>query len=929
MSLYLEQLPHQQQAVQAIINALDKAQITPHENIFANPHIKIDKGIDVKMETGTGKTYVYTQTMFELFTRYGINKFVLIVPSLAIKEGCKNFITASYTRQHFNQLYPHIHIDLNCINAGDFNTKGRKTIPAGLMDFLEASCHDNRTIKCLLINDTMLSSKSMTRDDYDQSLINAHACPIEALKTTEPVIIIDEPHRFAKNNTNWNHIQKLSPPLILRFGATFPLITTGKGAQKQQVPDYENLVYELNAIQAFNQHLVKWVDILYPSIDEAQTQNKYRIQAVSKDHLTLLKTQTKQLFQIAIGESLPPDFDGAITYAGKGLLSNDLPVSVGMTLLPALYASVYQENLLKDALNAHFTKERENWVRENCGENPTKVKTLALFFIDNIDSYRQQDGWLKTTFERLLTAKLKSLLETETLPDYRDFLQESLKDISATHGGYFAEDKNNSDISIQNEVEDILKNKEKLLSFKNNNGKWELRRFLFSKWTLREGWDNPNIFTITKLRSSGSEISKIQEVGRGLRLPVDEKGNRLSQQEWRLNFIIDYSEADFGNKLKNEINNDTGIKNNNKLTADLLQALVQNNYAESPEKAKALLLLNNIIDATDTILKADELLKLLPQDFCLHKRAVSVNQPQQRIYLRKENWQKLTDLWQQVIRRYMITYQKLDDTQITEIIQKTLNENVFLHQTRYVNQEKMQLQNGQINFTMSVYTSDHSTEAYPYGLFIKKLAQRTNIPVNMWHTGFCHCHPALTPEQFNHTNLERLIVAFQKVFICYYEQRFDYEALNFTAQTSLMQGGQFVESVAQSLLGTQESDDLNVEENYLYDKKVFDSAIEKYILQTKPLSQVYVFGKLPKKCIKVPKYTGGTTSPDFIYAIQDKKGVKLHLFVEAKPDDKRTSDTVAVQSQKKLFAHLNTQNIQWSEINDETNINDVIRHFVP
>lgn len=134
------------------------------------------------------------------------------------------------------------------------------------------------------------------------------------------------------------------------------------------------------------------------------------------------------------------------------------------------------------------------------------------------------------------------------------------------YAGYFSEDRGSSDADIQAEVEDILSNKEKMLSFKDKDGNWLTRRFLFSKWTLREGWDNPNVFTIAKLRTSGSEISKIQEVGRGLRLPVDETGHRLNQDEWqsRLSFLIGYDERDFAQKLVGEINNDSPIKVNQK-----------------------------------------------------------------------------------------------------------------------------------------------------------------------------------------------------------------------------------------------------------------------------------------------------------------------------------------------------------------------------
>lgn len=150
-------------------------------------------------------------------------------------------------------------------------------------------------------------------------------------------------------------------------------------------------------------------------------------------------------------------------------------------------------------------------------------------------------------FERLLKEKLIDTIGklTEQENEYKEYLQESLDNIRACHAGYFAQDNSSSDEDIATEINDILNGKKKLLSFKDKDGKYMLRRFLFSKWTLKEGWDNPNVFTIAKLRSSGSDISKLQEVGRGLRLPVDECGNRISNQEFTLNYIVDFTEADF------------------------------------------------------------------------------------------------------------------------------------------------------------------------------------------------------------------------------------------------------------------------------------------------------------------------------------------------------------------------------------------------
>jgi type III restriction enzyme len=137
-------------------------------------------------------------------------------------------------------------------------------LPSELIDYLEASRNNRNTIKCLLINDAMLMSKSMTRGDYDQTLFGGLSCPVDALKQTRPVVIIDEPHRFKKDGKAYKAVCALNPQLIIRFGATFPDIEFGSGQNKTSKKDYENLVYNLGSIQAFNGGLVKAVDIHYP-----------------------------------------------------------------------------------------------------------------------------------------------------------------------------------------------------------------------------------------------------------------------------------------------------------------------------------------------------------------------------------------------------------------------------------------------------------------------------------------------------------------------------------------------------------------------------------------------------------------------------------------------------------------------------------------
>jgi type III restriction enzyme len=165
------------------------------------------------------------------------------------------------------------------------------------------------------------------------------------------------------------------------------------------------------------------------------------------------------------------------------------------------------------------------------------------------------------------------LLKVEQDVYYKAFLEKSLTDISAIHGGYFSKDNSEKDEVIEKEINEILHDKQEMLSLENP------RRFIFSKWTLREGWDNPNVFQICKLRSSGSEISKLQEVGRGLRLPVNEYGNRVKDEQFYLNYFVDFTESDFVDSLVNEINSKSGAismeQTPDKLSAEMIKKICE------------------------------------------------------------------------------------------------------------------------------------------------------------------------------------------------------------------------------------------------------------------------------------------------------------------------------------------------------------------
>ena len=947
MKILLEELPHQLEALQALNDAflgIDEHSKDPDKDyVYANPIIKgrgnENTNIDIKMETGTGKTYVGVRAMYELHKKYGLFKFIIVVPTPAIKEGWKNFIAADYAKQHFSQFYENTNINLNVINAGDFKSK-KGLLPAHLVEFIEGDRLNSSTIQVLLINAGMLNSSSMKKE-YAQTLLSGWTTPIEGLQATRPIVMIDEPHRFPRDKANYKAITSVEPQMIIRFGATFPDIKVGKGRQAKIVKDYyrKQPQFNLNAVSSFNDGLVKGIDIYYPNVTEAEAQERYIVDSVTGQKLVL--KHNSNLYTYKKGDDI--GFDGDIYYEGAKRLSNGLELEKGMVFLPTTMTNSYQEMIIRDAIDKHFEAEISNFMREN--NHQAKVKTLSLFFIDSIRSYRDDQGWLKELFEKLLRRKVESLIREYKLmkqpreKEYLSFLQATLAELTENvHAGYFGEDRGSGDEAIQGEVDDILKNKEKLLSFKDEKGNWETRRFLFSKWTLREGWDNPNVFVIAKLRTSGSENSKIQEVGRGLRLPVDENGHRLLQEEFpsRLRFLIGYDEKEFANTLVAEVNDDAIVKlDETKLTAEMIQLIIENTESIDEETLLEHLDDSNIIKRNNDFKengfeKLIELYPVLIEATQVKKDKITTGGPKnkERIKLNKENWQKMRSLWEQFANRYMLEFDRVNDDSLQLLIDEIVqNKDNFVyqypeytHNELYYNDEHGEMR---IREQKANYERRKPIAGMRYGEFLLKLVQRTKLKPAQLHKSLL---PTLRDKYqgdtsyLNEITLSNLIRDFRGRFENRYAQSYHYHPLDFQASTSVydMDTNDFKEDILASVVGEKEDGDVRDDGRQLYELPPlrYDSVNpERELLKRGYDSNVISFGKLPKRAIQVPKYMGGTTTPDFIYMVEREDESHVYLLVETKAEGsgKRLSDEQVVAIQDQFFGLLKEHGVEYQE----------------
>lgn len=933
MELILErELDHQQKAVDATISAIDGIRmIKPYRN-FENPTFdrndpnliknlnEIQKNIrsdyrgcrdegnylnlDIKMETGTGKTYVYTQTIYEMHKRFGFNKFIIAVPSLPIKAGTSQFIDDSYVKQHFsNACGYNCDIELSVLESPKKKRKGHLAMPPAIRDFVTGSYQNRNKIYVLLVNMQLLTNGNMlTRSDYDY-LVEDFYRPFDALKATKPIVIIDEPHRFSREQKAYKAIVKeLSPQIIIRYGATFPTITVGKGKNKVTIKDFNNLVYELNACDSFNLNLIKGIEKEHFEPLSKKEEKVKLLKVISKTSAIFqFKKRGKETitYTLTTGDSLSiidPSFEGlTISAIGKNFIElvNGQVKYQGEEFNTDIYSSSYQEQMLKLAIHRHFETERQNFSGRRF-----KIKTLALFFIDDITSYRDSDdgkiAYLKVIFENLLLEKIDELLQT--LPDseqeYKDYLEASKSDLSACHAGYFSQDNSNSDEAIANEVVDILHNKKGLISLRKEDGSFNTRRFLFSKWTLKEGWDNPNVFTIAKLRSSGSDNSKLQEVGRGLRLPVDENGNRISNEEFKLNYIVDFTEADFAEKLIDEINGE--LPESHKITDELLKNVAKKrgidfNALFFELGAKGYINMNReiIID------KKEEFFTSYPEfaTGLYSNKITDINKNKKEVVkIRKAVFSELKELWERINHKYYLFY----DVDLTDEISQALHDilrrtDTFGNVTLYSHREQIATNENTMIIRNASGVSYSVKRSIPYNEFLKRINQQTSIPIRELHNAMCELskEKKIPDEYINEYSLANIVSEFIDWRIEKLQTRFKYKTssqpITETALTN--KDGSTREVIKRGIVGTKFVEG-TPSDKYLYDKIVFDSPLEKENIMT-DIEEVVVYGKIPKASVAIPTIVGENYSPDFMYIVKHKNGTKeLNIVVETKSVEK-------------------------------------------
>jgi type III restriction enzyme len=872
------------------------------ENVKSKSNI-----IDIMMETGTGKTYTYTKTIFELNKHFGIFKFIVVVPTLSIKAGTIDFLKSDSSREHFKEQYGktiHLHI------VESQKNKGKKSfIPPAVTSFVNAGNFEKNSIQVMIINAGMINSETMQKS-FDKGLFDKYTVPFDAVGATKPFMIIDEPHKFGTSTKTWENIQKMKSQFILRYGATFQ--------------GYENLIYTLTAVDSFNRNLVKGV---IGHITEFESGKNAVVKFIDSDgteaSFELTENDKKKTVKVSKKESLKKIHsemtDLTIENINKStvLLSNGLEMKKGDKINPYSYSEKLQETMIQKAIKHHFEIEKSLLTRA------VKIKPLTLFFIDNIDEYRNKDGYIRKTVEQYIKAEVENLLkemEAETQNSklktqnyYKAYLEKTLLDISVTHGGYFSKDNTEKDEAIEKEINEILHDKQAMLDLENP------RRFIFSKWTLREGWDNPNVFQICKLRSSGSEISKLQEVGRGLRLPVNEYGNRVKDEQFYLNYFVDFTESDFVDKLVNEINQKSGAISIEVIPdklSDIMVKKICELYETTENELLEVLDSNNVVTRTNSFKTGgfDFIKQNYPRIFegVNSNKVRKATDQKKKVVVRTEKYQELKDLWEKLNEKVILEY-KFDN----EAIFKTLFTDFLKAQkdnftSDGINERisKIEIKDNKAvaNEPESVYNRKTATlSIMKYSDFLKELSKILNINIKTLHQSIIDAGTDIN-KFLNQTTLRVIKQNFDHYLMANAIDKFSIEykkVSNNIHPTKLTdEKGNVLKDISASDVGVLFSDE-DVAKSYFFDELYYDSDLEKTNIKSE-IKEVIVFTKIPKNSIKIPVAGGKSYSPDFAYVLKFKDGKqKLNFIVETKDvnskDGLRDEEKFKIKHAEKFF----------------------------
>ena len=917
--------------------------------------------LDVEMETGTGKTYVYIKTMFEMNKRFGWSKFIVVVPSIAIREGVYKSFTM--LEEHFMELYGKkaryfIYNSANLTQIDSFSSDASINVMIINVQAFNTSFKEGAANKEARI----IYSK---RDDFQSRR------PIDVIAANRPIIIMDEPQKMEGEATQ-KALRNFKPLFVLNYSATHKTS--------------HNCIYALDAYDAYKQRLVKKIQVKGITVQNLLgTQSYIYFDSIilSKNHAPMVRLEIevkgaaatrRQLCKFEQGDSLfaisqlPAYKDFVITEINP--LTNTVYFQNGKQLRQGEVMGDVSEKAIqliqiRETIKSHFEKERALFQQG--------IKTLSLFFIDEVANYKSYDadgnevqGPLWKMFEDEYNRYLN-----ENLTLFEDDYQKYLRRFSAAqvHNGYFSIDKKghsvDSEVKRGKDTSDdisaydlILKNKERLLSFD------EPTRFIFSHSALREGWDNPNVFQICTLRHANSSTAKRQEVGRGLRICVDNDGNRMDKERLgdavhdtnKLTVIANENYSTFVDALQKETK-DTLRERPTQATVDYFKGVTvkvgEEKHTISEQEAASIvsyLFDNDYIDEKGNILQdyhtdmekgtlAPMSKKLQPIEEQVHKLIQSIFDPaalddmvedangkaevvNERLNDNADK-KEFKALWNEINHRYVYTVHYDSE----ELIQKTIaaiNSDLNVTQLKYVvttgTQGDDELDFSGEQSTRTKEMRDVSTSNVPYDLVgdIAKAATLTRRTVTRILKGIQRSKLYMfknNPEEFirkvSHIIREQKATMIVE-HISYNRTENQYDSDIFTKEKS-----------------RQTVDKAYEAKKHILDYVFPDSQGERdFAEDLDKAEEVCVYAKLPRS-FQIPTPVGNY-APDWAIAFNDNMGVK-HVFFIAETKGSMDSmqlkgvEKAKIDCAKKLFNDVSTSNVRYGCVDSYGSLLEVMK----
>lgn len=932
--------------------------------------------LDIEMETGTGKTYCYIKTMFELNKRYGWSKFIVVVPSIAIREGVKK--SFEITQDHFMEYYG------KKARAFVYNSNNLNQLD---------SFSSNSGINVMIINmqafNTSLKEGGKSKEAriiYDKRDEFGSRRPIDVIKANNPIIILDEPQKMGGDATQ-KALKNFNPLFVLNYSATHA--------------KHHNLVYALDAVDAYNQRLVKKIEVKgfqvknfrgtdhYLFLEDILVSSKQPPRARVNMEIAYDKSINRESRILSVDDDLYQLSKNMEQYKGYHVSEID-PITATVTFTNGevirrgdVVGDVSEKDMrriqIRETIKSHLEKEEALFDKG--------IKTLSLFFIDEVAKYRQYDedgeemlGEYGKMFEQEYNEVVNDYVSVLDTP-YQKYLKGI--DVHDTHKGYFSIDKKghavNSETKKGSDISDdisaydlILKNKERLLSFE------EPTRFIFSHSALREGWDNPNVFQICTLKHSDSVTGKRQEVGRGLRLCVNQDGFRMDDQSVgtssvhkinKLTVIASESYKDFVSELQKQIKTDL-YDRPRKATMDYFKGktVIVDGNAEKITQQQATMIYQYLIkndyvsmDGNDSVtdkyrsdLENDQLApvpqQLEPLTEGIHKLIQSVfsdkvleemiedgnettipeNELNDNFY--KKEFQTL---WGYINHKYLYTV-SFDSKELIENAIKAIDAELYVSTLQYtasVSEQKDTLSADEIKSGDSFKGAKSETKALkhfetsqvPYDLVGKVaeacvLTRRTAAAILKGIRADKFAMFKNNPEEFINKVIK--LVKEQKAtmivkYISYDRLDGSFDTTIFTAEKHTKLDKAFLaEKHIQPYVFTDGNAQKSVERTFAED---LDSAAE-----------VCVYAKLPKG-FHIPT-PFGNYSPD--WAIAFNEGTVKHIFFVAETKgtlesaELRPVEKNKILCARKLFNEISTENVVYHDVTSYQNLLDIMPSIV-